>query len=262
VSSVGAPGAAFRISDAGWETSSAFNFRQHHHLVTGRSHHSDAGRGIYGQIVSHDGAPIGDETIITTDGFPAPNGQIVYNRKADEFFAVWRDQVEENLKGQRLSGSGALLGDATVISRAFPEFDRAATVAFDPARNRYLVAFAHFQTNKLWGQFVSGAGELIGANFGLGTSDSRETPSVVYSGRHRAFVLAWRNGDDIIVRLLSTSGEPIGTVLHVTRHNKAAESPRLVANINNGQFLVVWADDRNLARGRRDIFAQRIGIQR
>lgn len=73
--------------------------------------------GILGEIVSPFGLPIGNEIPIATFGAPAPNGQVVYNANTNEYFVTWRDQIEENLKGQRISATGDLIGNPIVISR-------------------------------------------------------------------------------------------------------------------------------------------------
>ncbi len=269
LSNDGRSGTAFRISDAGFEISSAYNAQYNSYLVTGRVFESGPVPGIFGQTVSHDGGPVDDRITIAAGAAedplsaPAPNGQVIYNPEASEFFATWRDQKEENLKGRRISPGGELVGKPIVISHVFPEGFYAASVALDSIRDRYLVVFVRFQGNQMLGQFVSSAGKLIGANFPIEALYSRNTPSIVYSRRYDAYLVVWENGNDIFARLLSARGDAIGNVLRLTRNDTAFDAPRTALNTRTGQFLVVWADQRNLSnrRSRRDIFAQLITVE-
>src|SRR5262249_14513426 len=152
------------------------------YLAVGRSFASGPIPGIFGQIVSNAGSLVGIEIPIATDGAPGPNGQVSYNPATNEYFATWRDQVALNLKGQRISSTGVLLGNPIIISPLFPETDNpVASIALDPANNRYLVVFANPQGTEIWGQFVSSAGALIGSNFLIQTvSSPTEPPSIAH----------------------------------------------------------------------------------
>jgi hypothetical protein len=229
--------------------------------VTGRSFASGPVAGILGQIVSNIGSLVGPEIAIATTGAPAPNGQVVYNPNTNEYFATWRDQVEGNLKGQRITASGNLIGDAIVISPVFPEFGLAASVVFDPTNDRYLVVFGVFQEMEILGQFVSSSGELIGANFLIATSlPSRANPYIAYSGIDNAFVVVWQEAGNIVGQLLSDDGIVIEDKVIIAQGTAFGNDPRLAYNSEIGEFLVVWSDNRNVSQGEEDIFAQLIGI--
>ena len=205
-------GAESHILDVGFEISTAYNSQDNNYLVTSRN---------FGQVVSHLGFLIGDELEIPNAG---PNGQVVYNPHTNEYFTTWRDQSSENLKGQRISAHGDLIGNPVVISSAFPESsDPTASVAFDSKNDRYLVVFAVFQEPQVLGQFVSSSGVLIGTNFPILTLDSRETPSIVYSRIHNVYFIVWRNANDILARLLSETGAGIGNTLFITRSGTARD---------------------------------------
>ena len=241
----------------GNEFSIAYNSTANEYLVTGR------GRGVRGRRVSNSGALLGGSEIVITPpgGADAPNGQVVYNRNVDEFLATWRDGVAQDLKGQRISGSGLLLGGAIIMSTSFPESGRpTASVAFDPTNDQYLVVFGVFQENRILGQFVSSSGELIGENFPIATDlASRAVPYVAYNENPRAFVVVWREDNDIIGQLLMENGSVIGCRLIIAK-DTAAGNPTLAASSATVEFLVTWPDNRNVFQGEQDIFGQLIGI--
>jgi hypothetical protein len=263
ISSTGVPlGGALPVSDAGLEISSAYNSTTNDYLVTGRVFASGPVPGIFGQIVSNVGSLVGGAIVISTAGAPGPNGQVVYNPNTNEYFATWRDQEELNLKGQRISADGDVIGNPLIISSEFPEpSNPTASVAFDPSNNRYLIVFAGFQGTNILGQFVSSAGALIGSNFLIRKVSARTaTPSVVHSSINDVFFVVWLDSGDILGQLLSETGVVIGTPLVIAKET-ASSGPRAVHNTRTGDFLVVWPDDRNVSQGVQDIFGQLVGVK-
>src|SRR5262245_45615936 len=187
----------------------------------------------------------------------------------NEYFATWRDQVEQNLKGHRISATGVLIGTPILISPLFPERSNpTAAIAFDPANNRYLIVFARFQGTEIWGQFVSSSGALIGSNFLIQTVSSRiQTPSVAHSSIDNVFFLVWQDGNNVIGQLLSQTGGVLGSPLIIASGTAGPgffgeHPPQTVHNTTTGDFLVVWQDNRNVPEGEQDIFAQLVGIAR
>ncbi len=250
-------GGDFFIGNAGFETSMAYNATANQYLVTGRG----MGNGVRGQRVAGNGSLAGSGIVIATAGSPAPNGQVAYNPNANEYLATWRNQTDGNLQGQRISASGALLGSPIIISSLYVGGQHAAGVAFDDTLNRYLVVFRDTAANNVMGQFVSSTGSLIGVNFYLavGLESAPSTPHVAYSAGDRAFVIVTRQGSDIVGRVLSGDGGLLGPPL-VIAQSAVLDDPTIAYNSRTGEFLVAWADERNLSLGVRDIFARLVDI--
>ncbi len=247
----------------GFEPSMAYNPTANEHLVTGRSLDADRG-GVRGRRVSNSGALLGGAEIVISTGGAAPNGQVAYNPNTNEYLATWRDQVvtERGLKGRHISANGVLVGDEIVISSLFPgSGNPTASVAFDPTNDRYLVVFGVFQETEILGQFVSSSGALMGENFSIASNlTSGAVPFVAYSDIDSVYLVVWLESNDIVGQLLSVDGNIIGERFAITSHT-ALRSPRLALNSETGEFLVVWADGRNINQGERDIFAQIVGIR-
>ena len=246
----------FFISDGGLEISIAYSQGTNDYFVTG------SGPGIVGQRVSDAGGLVGGVATISTiaQAAPAPNGQVVYSFNSDVYLATYRDQNIQNLKGQLVSSGGTLVGNPILISATFPASALAASVAWDWTNDRFLVVFGEFQGTNIWGQWVSTSGQLIGSNFPIVTGLANPAnPYVAYSGIDQAFVVVWREGNDIMGQMLAEDGSPAGQPVGLTQ-GTAAGDPVLAYNLNTGEFLVAWSDNRNLAQGQQDIFAQMIDI--
>ncbi len=247
-------GSDFFISTGGLEIITAYNSTDNQYLSSGRA------SGIRGRRISNTGTLIGGEFTIASAGAPAPNGEIAYNATANEYFATFRNQTNQNLQGQRISASGSLLGSAVLISPIFPSSGRAATIAFDPVADQYLVIFGEFQDNEIMGQLISSAGSLIGGNFLItGGLVSSPSPSLRYSSEDQAYLAAWRNGSTIVVQLLNNDGTTTGDPLSIAA-GTATGRPRIAFNDTSGEFIIVWSDNRNIGKGQEDIFAQRIAV--
>lgn len=247
-------GSDFFISTGGLEIITAYNSTDNQYLSSGRA------SGIRGRRVSNTGHTIDGEFTIASAGAPAPNGEIAYNPIANEYFATWRNQTNQNLQGQRLSATGSLLGSAVLISPIFPSSGRAASIAFNPDANQYLVIFGEFQDTEIMGQLISSSGSLIGGNFLIASGlSSSPSPSLRYSANDQAYLAAWRNGFTITAQLLNNDGTLSGDPLSIAAGTTTGR-PRIAYNNTNGEFILVWSDNRNIGSGQEDIFAQRIEV--
>lgn len=249
------PGSDFFVSEAGFELSITYSPLVNEFLYTARS------PGIRGRRVTGTGAPIGGDIIIATAGAPAPNGQVAYNSNADEYFATWRNQSDQNLQGRRVSSAGVPLGSAILISSTFPASGRAASVAFDADSDRYLVVFGEFQGPNIFGQFVSDTGVLIGNNFAIATGVPGSTnPFAAYSETAGVFLVIWRQFGNVVAQILNDDGSAAGELATIASGTVSGD-PRLAHNSTSGELLAVWTDDRNVPSGEQDIFARRIVIR-
>ncbi|MBZ0258583.1 hypothetical protein K8I31_21125, partial [bacterium] len=105
---------------------------------------------IYGVMVNGDTAvPLGEPFLIMTDpgGMEAP--EIAYNNADNEFIVVARMTNSNQAYGQRVSSSGQLIGDFTLVdSSGGPTFfdpasrARVVSVAYNATDNRYAVGLS------------------------------------------------------------------------------------------------------------------------
>lgn len=250
----------FFISNAGFESSLAYNAIANEYFYVGRSF-EEGPIGIRGQRVSVDGKLVGPNIGIAMTGDPAPAGPVVYNPNTNEYFATWRDQIEWNLKGRRISAHGTFVGHPIILSSVMPE--SGGFTAFDPTNDRYLVVFGLFQESKILGQFVAGSGQLIGENFPIATGLARHvSPVIAHSSRDNVFFIVWIQSGNVIGQVLSANGSALGNPLVITRRTAVGGSPpSLALNATTGEFFIAWTDDRNISQGERDIFGQSIGIR-
>jgi hypothetical protein len=136
-------------------------------------------------------------------------------------------------------------------------------VAYDSTHDEYLVVWIDAGDVKARRYDAAGAplGAIVTVNASPGTAAD---PVVAYNPNPDKYVIAWAdsaNGhSDVVTNNLDSTGT-LGTetyVTHTVGHTANETTPAIAAAINADRFLVCWTDDRNLATGGLDIYANRI----
>jgi len=259
----------------GFESTVLHNPTVNEYFLSARGYDPEPG-GIFGSriqanVVLEQEIPI-DTSYGISFSYPAPNGEVAYNSIDNQYLATWAVQGYPtwtcyNLRGQIINADGTMDGPYFEITAPghFRTFYSAATVAFDPNEERYLVAFGETRMLKLQGQFVDTDGTLIGHAFDL--SDpmvaNEVAPHLAFDPVNNVYLLTWYedpmgNPTQIFAQLLAADGTPLGD--KVTLCATATFSrPFVHANPNSGGFLVVWRDIRNNPTS-NDIYGQFIDV--
>ncbi|HYP39347.1 MAG TPA: S-layer homology domain-containing protein [Chloroflexia bacterium] len=227
------------------------------------------GSNIYGQWVSGDGTLLGSPFPISTATSNQTDASVAYNCTDDEYLVIWLDdraQVDDNynrdIYGQRVSGTGALLGGEFAISTQANE-QRSPAVAYNSTNNEYLVVWHDLRPRKgmggddIYGQRVSGAGALLGGEIVISsiTVRYRETPAVAYNSTNNEYLVVWvtfaAGADDCLCiygRRVSSTGALLGGEVTISdpeaNHGGTFLSygPQVAYNSTNNEYLVVWDD--------------------
>jgi hypothetical protein len=247
------------LSNGGLEPTLVYNGASAEYFLEARNFAGGGEAGIRGQRISANGQPIGSGITIATAGAPAPAGQLAWNSNANQYLATWRDQTAEDLKGRIINADGSFVTGPFTISATFPESGLAASVAFDPVNDRYLVVFGEFQVGVIRGQFVGPSGSLIGSAFTIFTSAGRLSPFMAYDPVNRVYLVAWYDSGSgsVSIQLLGDDGGLLGGPLVIS--GVSGSSPRVAANTAAGGFIVTWVDRANYPQ-RADVLAQMVGV--
>jgi len=166
-----------------------------------------AQRDVRGRRLDHTGASLGDYDLCveaSSQWTPA----VAYSLAADRYLVVWPDDRNSaaqgrNIYGRQMSGAGVLYPEFA-ISTASGAQSAVAVTRSAAGGGGYVVVFQDARNGStapdLYGQRVSGAGELVdttaGANDPLYTgAAAQEYPAVAWGGAGRG-LLAWDDNRD------------------------------------------------------------------
>lgn len=221
--------------------------------------HPASGQDVYGQIISRAGSLVGGAFPITASAVDEYATGLAFD--GTNFLVIW--SAPSGLHGRRLSLSGQAQGD--MLTFTTEDVQEAGAVTF--GGGQYLVAWVQGTdgAQATRGRFVSPAGQL-GTVLLLSDTDSYHFNPVSLAYGADRFLAVWHhNADadadwDLHGRIVQPDGALDGGELVV-----AAGAGNEVAWAHNAvfdgqQFLIVWAEDTALVRGRYcDLQGQWVG---
>ncbi len=222
----------------------------------------DDGESQYGQRILAN-AILVNEAFVIANVAGAPGGSAL-SFGADRSLAIWVDQRSEdsNILGQRVDRNGELIGYEIAISTASASQEDPA-IAYAAKAQEWLVVWKDESSDAgdIYGQFVDRAGLLVGAPIPICVQAAAQSrPDVVYNPFTDQFLVVWsdtRNGDgDIYGQRIAGSDHSLLGELRLTSDDANQVFPVAAANTSNGQYLVVWEDDR--AGADTDIYGRRL----
>jgi len=230
-----------------------------------------------GGLAQAGGSPIGQRFPISPvsisdeeEWFPS----VAYNSNWHEYLVVWMrpDSPDQyNIYGQFVSHSGALIGSRFLIP-AFVGRNGLPDVAYNPARNEYLVVFeSRAGTSGPWGihgMRLDGFGSPLGTQltFAYSTMAGYFAPAVAYSTQSGEYLVVWNSSQSgkmgIEARTLSGDGSTLGPILEITGLQEYVEPswPDVAYSRAWDEFLVVWERWYDSTFSDHDIMGQRIGM--
>ncbi len=242
----------------------AYNSKNNDYLVVwvDSRNKSTSGRDIYAQLVSATGELKGNEIIVSN----APGDQtsamcIAYNSIDNEYLLVYGDVPSKSIICQRISSTGDLIGNKSVISSVSrllgsdPYYVPMQSIAYNSKDNNYLVVWFDGISRELYniyGQIISKDGSLKGDKLSICTeNNSQANPSVVYNSVNNEYLVVWddeRNtvGStiqiDIYGRRISNTGNLIGIsdfpISPTT--SEWEQGPSVAYDSNKNRYLVIW----------------------
>ena len=238
---------------------------------------------VYAQRVSAEGERLDSEIRVSgpsaIDFEYAP--AVAWNGGANEYLIVWSDGRNYDTRGgdiygQRVSAAGSRTGSNFRISGpAATTNDFSAAIAWNGWAGEYLVVWGDTRNDPtrstdVYAQRVSAAGALPGSNFrvvGPGAVSEDRSPTVVWNGITRQYLVAWEDGRneptrgiDIFGQRLSTTGSRVGPDFQVSGPGATADDtqPALAWDDTANRYLAVWQDGRNEPARGTDIYGQRL----
>jgi hypothetical protein len=206
---------------------------------------------IFGQLVNPDGALSGGNFVISNAANNQMTPSIAYNG-TNQYLVVWHDNrsgTNWDIYGQLVDVGGLLSGVNFPISNdASNQLE--PSVAYNSSTNQYLVVWQDVRNSNddIYGQLVDVGGLLSGGNFPISTDpDDQQVPSVAYNSNTNQYLVVWhdyRGGNrDIYGQYLTGTGALTGGNFVIVDASNYLDSPQVVGNTIEGNYLVAYADN-------------------
>lgn len=224
------------------------------------------------------GAPLNGVIVISDDGgLEEESPAVVYHANRDEYLVVWYNDRTGNddIRAQRLSPWGSLIGGPFYISAGAGHERRYPKVAYNSREDQYLVVWENYSASEgysIRGRRVSGQGLVLDANdliirsAGL-TNYSPLNPAVGYAYTSNKYLVVWEEtwhpmpiSKDILGQKVLPNGALDGGVITISDDTGAGDYrtvPDLDYNRGRNEYLVAWQQLDHSA-GITDIFARRV----
>ena len=201
---------------------------------------------IYGRLVGGGGQPA--IALIAIDADPARHGYpaVACNTLDDEFLVVYERNISttcREIEAQRIRASNGSLASWRNIARAAFSLYRLPDVAYNPARNEYLIAYTREHTSvgrDIIGRLSSASMGWLGDEFYI----VPDGDSVALAGGYDEYLAVWEedkvtNANSIRGRQIHSDGglEPYIDIAHETGHYRVEPA---AAFGDGGHYLVTW----------------------
>jgi hypothetical protein len=227
-------------------------------------------RHIYGQRLTDTGSKVGAAIKVSASVQNAQelDARVTYNATDNQYMVVWVNPAyavgqSMNVVAQRLDANGGLVGAMMNIATNTYN-DRAPVVAWSPAQNQYLIAWADegASPSTISAVRINGAdGTQAGGPITVSTGDQfKYSLEVVYNATADEFFLVWMDNRSVNSglygqRLKASDGTLLGTTaaanfpiaLSVSSAPKVAFNPSVGSD---GEYLVTW-DQYGTQKGQR-----------
>lgn len=210
-------------------------------------------------------------TIRNDGGLEEEEPAVAYSSDRQEYLVVWYNDRPGNddIRGQRVSKNGTLIGGPFYISAGPGAERRYPDVAYNSKHDQYLVVWEH--NDGLWNSIrtrrISGTGALLDTTDIVITSGSNiitpAKPAVEYAFTSDKYLVVWQETFhplplqvDILGRVVTSAGTPDGTSFLISKDpvGHPRREPDLAYNRARNEYLVAWQQEE----GDYDIYARRV----
>ncbi|HBY08449.1 MAG TPA: hypothetical protein DEH22_11915 [Chloroflexi bacterium] len=211
-------------------------------------------------IKTEAGTPIDGSLVISEGTEQEVSPALAYNSQRQEYLAVWYNDRAgcDDIRAQRISKNGALVGGPFYISAGCTAERRYPNVAYNSASNQYLVVWEQYAAASgysIRARRISGTGQVLDVNDLTIRSPGYNNytpvkPAVSYASTSDRYLVIWAETwhplpitYGIYGQVVNGAGGLDGNMFAVAEGNQPREEPDLAYNRHANRYLVVWQLD-------------------
>ncbi len=233
-------------------------------LVVWEDMRSGSNLDVYGQRLAGDGSLLGDEVALATGEHDQAAPALFYNPVEGGYLLIWhhRQQGKYAIYGQRLSALGTPLDAPFRVPSPDDRQQWIPGCAYNDVANEYLVVWEDMTTSDIFAQRIASDGTPLGDPITIATwLESQWTlPFVTFSSVQHEYLVIWDAlaSADIYGQILAADGTPRGENVAVSIAAGRQLASDVAYSNSSDEYLVLWTDERALAKRGSDVYAQRI----
>jgi len=227
-------------------------------------------------IKSEAGAPIGGRIVVSAGSEQEVYPAVAYNSQRQEYLVVWYNDRAgcDDIRAQRVSGGGALVGGPFYVSAECPVDRRYPDVAYNSAQDQYLVVWEQEESAggySIQARRVSGAGQVLdGTDVTVrswgGNTYTPVQPAVAYASTSDRYLVVWaetwHSGSithGIYGQVMDEQGNFDGGQFSISEGPDPRQAPDVAYNRHANRHLVVWQqEDTTLPVPLWDVYGQQV----
>jgi len=188
---------------------------------------------------------------------------VVYNPNARHFFVVWQDgrENEWDIYGQIVLTSGIPITDNLVV-RDETHALKEPVAAYSTISNTYLVVWDDQDEGDIEGRVVNADG-TNGVALNVFDAVTVTQPAIAYNSAANEYLVVFvyraaPTNQDIYGQRVLPNGATSGAAFPICGNADDQSNPDVAYNADDGEYLVVWYDERNGGPKPWDIYGQRV----
>jgi len=210
------------------------------------------------------GAVLAGQIVISADTINEASVSLAYNSTRQEYLAVWYNDRAGNddIRAQRLSWDGSLLGGPFYISAGSGMERRYPDVAYNSVHDQYLIVWEQYNAGNsfysIQARRVDGTGALLdAADITIYAGSATETPSkpaVGYAYTSDRYLVVWAEISyqapilySIFGQVVTETGALVSTDFIIASGTEQRVAPDLAYNRHANRYLVVWQQENGTA---------------
>ncbi len=228
---------------------------------------------VYGRFVPWDG-PIGGLAAFSINSFVNKqwNPRVAYGGTVQEFMVTWWNEGvpgdASHISAQRIAAAGNTVGSAITVTYDMNEERVAPDIAYNQARNEYLVVYQRMDGGggNIYSVRISGSGVLLGGgDYGIAAWPSPETaPRISASRVSDRWAVVWQSeisatNFDVYARLVwfdAMGAIQMTAPVHLPYTSVNESTPDIAAHPESSNFLITWRQQYSSSTGPYGIRAQ------
>jgi len=203
------------------------------------------------------GSPIDGSFVISADAEQEVCPTVAYNSQRQEYLVVWYNDRPgcDDIRAQRVSENGALVGSPFYVSAGCPADRRYPDVTYNSAHDQYLVVWEQNEASNgssIRARRVSGTGQVLDSTDiairGPGSNlYTPVKPAVAYASTSDRYLVVWAETwhptpitYEIIGQVMTDTGGLEGSQFTISQGSDSREEPDVAYNRHANRYLVVW----------------------